>query len=112
VLTISFQIEGQEFVGLNGGPNFKFTPAISFLVNCATQQEVDELWEKLLAGGQAMQCGWLTDKFGVSWQIIPKALGEMLGGKDPVKSQRAMQAMMKMVKIDVGELKRAYEGNQ
>ena len=111
VQTISFQIEGQEFIGLNGGPHFKFTPAISFLVNCETQQEVDELWEKLLAGGQPMQCGWLTDKFGISWQIIPKALGEMLGGKDPVKSQRAMQAMMKMVKIDVQELKRAYEGN-
>jgi predicted 3-demethylubiquinone-9 3-methyltransferase (glyoxalase superfamily) len=110
--TISFQIEGQEFIGLNGGPHFKFTPAISFLVNCETQQEVDELWGKLLAGGQPMQCGWLTDKFGISWQIIPKALGEMLGGKDPVKSQRAMQAMMKMVKIDVQELKRAYEGEQ
>jgi predicted 3-demethylubiquinone-9 3-methyltransferase (glyoxalase superfamily) len=110
VLTISFQIEGQGFVGLNGGPHFKFTPAISFFVSCETQAEVDDLWEKLLAGGQATQCGWLTDKFGVSWQIIPKALGAMLGDKDAAKSQRVMQAMMKMVKIDVAKLKAAYDG--
>jgi len=110
VMTASFQLEGQDFVALNGGPVFKFTPAISFFVNCETQEEVDELWGKLLTGGQAMQCGWLTDKFGVSWQIIPKSLGEMLGDKDPVKAQRAMAAMMKMVKIDINELKRAYEG--
>jgi predicted 3-demethylubiquinone-9 3-methyltransferase (glyoxalase superfamily) len=110
VLTISFQIAGQDFVGLNGGPHFKFTPAISFFVSCETQAEVDDLWGKLLAGGQATQCGWLTDKFGVSWQIIPKALGEMLGDKDAAKSQRVMQSMMKMVKIDVEKLKAAYDG--
>jgi predicted 3-demethylubiquinone-9 3-methyltransferase (glyoxalase superfamily) len=112
VLTAKFQIEGQEFMALNGGPEFKFTPAISFFVNCETQKEVDELWEKLLAGGKAMQCGWLTDKFGISWQIIPKALMEFLGDKDPQKSQRVMKAMMKMMKIDVEGLKRAYEGKE
>jgi predicted 3-demethylubiquinone-9 3-methyltransferase (glyoxalase superfamily) len=111
VMTATFQIEGQEFMALNGGPTFKFTPAISFFVNCETQQEVDELWKKLSAGGETMQCGWLKDKFGVSWQIIPKALGELLGDKDPQKSQRVMKAMMKMIKIDVEGLKRAYEGN-
>ncbi len=110
VMSATFQIEGQEFMVLNGGPHFKFTPAISFFVNCETQAEVDELWEKLLAGGETMQCGWLKDKFGISWQIIPKALGEMLGDKDPQKSQRVMKAMMKMIKIDVAELRRAYEG--
>jgi len=112
VMTGTFSIEGQEFMVLNGGPMFKFTPAISFFVNCENQQEVDELWEKLSAGGEVMQCGWLKDKFGVTWQIIPKALGEMLGDKDPQKSQRVMKAMMKMIKIDVEELRRAYEGNE
>ena len=112
VMSATFQIEGQEFMALNGGPHFKFTPAISFFVNCETQAEVDELWEKLLAGGETMQCGWLKDKFGVCWQIIPKALGELLGDKDPQKSQRVMKAMMKMIKIDVVELRRAYEGKE
>jgi predicted 3-demethylubiquinone-9 3-methyltransferase (glyoxalase superfamily) len=112
VITGRFQIEGQDFMVLNGGPTFKFTPAISFFVDCETQQEVDELWEKLSAGGETMQCGWLKDKFGVSWQIIPKALGELLGDKDPQKSQRVMKAMMKMIKIDVEGLKRAYEGKE
>jgi predicted 3-demethylubiquinone-9 3-methyltransferase (glyoxalase superfamily) len=111
-MTGTFQIEGQEFMVLNGGPMFKFTSAISFFVNCETQEEVDELWEKLSAGGEVMQCGWLKDKFGVTWQIIPKALGEMLGDKDPQKSQRVMKAMMKMIKIDVEELRRAYEGKE
>ena len=110
VMTATFQIEGQEFMALNGGPTFQFTPAISFFVNCETQKEVDELWEKLSAGGETMQCGWLKDKFGVCWQIIPKALGELLGDKDPQKSQRVMKAMMKMIKIDVEGLKRAHEG--
>jgi predicted 3-demethylubiquinone-9 3-methyltransferase (glyoxalase superfamily) len=110
VMTATFQIEGQEFMALNGGPHYKFTPAISFFVSCETQKEVDELWEKLSAGGEAMQCGWLKDKFGVAWQIIPKALGELLGDKDPKKSQRVMKAMMGMVKIDVEGLKTAYEG--
>ncbi len=112
VMTATFQIEGQEFMALNGGPHYKITPAISFLVSCETQKEVDDLWEKLSAGGETLQCGWLTDKFGVSWQIIPKALGELLGDKDPQKSQRVMKAMMKMIKIDVEGLKRAYEGKQ
>jgi predicted 3-demethylubiquinone-9 3-methyltransferase (glyoxalase superfamily) len=112
VMTATFEIEGQEFMALNGGPHFQFTPAISFFVNCETQKEVDELWEKLSAGGKTMQCGWLTDKFGVSWQIIPKALGELLGDEDPQKSQRVMQAMMKMIKIDVEGLRRAYEGKE
>jgi predicted 3-demethylubiquinone-9 3-methyltransferase (glyoxalase superfamily) len=110
VMTASFQIEGQDFIALNGGPLFKFTPAISFFVDCETQREVDELWEKLSAGGEIQQCGWLTDRFGISWQIIPKALGELMGDKDPKKAQRVMQAMLKMVKIDVEGLKRAYEG--
>jgi predicted 3-demethylubiquinone-9 3-methyltransferase (glyoxalase superfamily) len=109
VMTGTFQIEGQEFMALNGGPHDKFTPAISFFVNCETQGEVDELWEKLSAGGETMQCGWLKDKFGVAWQIIPKALGELLGDKDPQKSRSVMKAMMGMVKIDVEGLKRAYE---
>jgi predicted 3-demethylubiquinone-9 3-methyltransferase (glyoxalase superfamily) len=112
VLTVKFEIEGQEFMALNGGPHFKFTPAISFFVNCETQKEVDELWDKLLTGGEATQCGWLKDKFGISWQIIPKALGELLGNKDPQRSQRVMKAMMKMIKIDVEGLKRAYEGKE
>jgi predicted 3-demethylubiquinone-9 3-methyltransferase (glyoxalase superfamily) len=112
VMSGTFQIEGQEFMVLNGGPHFKFTPAISFFVNCETQQEVDELWEKLSAGGELMQCGWLKDKFGVTWQIIPKALGELLGDSDPQKSQRVMKAMMKMIKIDVQGLRRAYEGKE
>jgi predicted 3-demethylubiquinone-9 3-methyltransferase (glyoxalase superfamily) len=110
VMTATFTLEGLEFMALNAGPHFKFNPAISFFVNCETQAEVDELWDKLVAGGQPSQCGWLTDKFGLSWQIIPKALGEYLGDKDPVKAGRVMQAMMKMVKIDVEALKRAYEG--
>jgi len=111
VMSATFQIEGQEFMALNGGPHFKFTPAISLFVNCETQEEVDEIWNKFLsAGGKADQCGWLTDKYGLSWQIIPKALGEMLSDPDPEKSQRVMKAMMQMVKIDIAGLKRAYEG--
>lgn len=109
VMTIAFQLEGQQFVALNGGPHFKFTPAISLFVNCETQQEVDELWEKLLAGGRKDRCGWLQDNFGLSWQIIPKQLMEMLGDKDPAKSQSVMKAMLEMDKIDVDKLKRAYE---
>jgi predicted 3-demethylubiquinone-9 3-methyltransferase (glyoxalase superfamily) len=112
VMTCTFQIEGQQFMALNGGPHFKFTPAISFFVNCETQREVDELWEKLSAGGETMQCGWLKDKLGVAWQIIPKALGELLGDKDPQKSQRVLKAMMKMIKIDLEGLQRAYEGKE
>lgn len=109
VMTGTFQIEGQDFYALNGGPAFNFTPAISFFVNCETQQEIDELWNKLLAGGKEEQCGWLKDKFGVSWQIVPTALGKMITDPDPVKKGRVMQAMMKMVKLDIAKLKEAYE---
>jgi predicted 3-demethylubiquinone-9 3-methyltransferase (glyoxalase superfamily) len=109
VMTGTFQLNGQEFMALNGGPLFKFTEAISFFVNCETQEEVDELWEKLSAGGQESRCGWLKDKFGLSWQIIPRILGELLGDKDPVKAKRVMQAMLQMSKIDIKKLKQAYE---
>src|SRR6266700_5168545 len=109
VMTATFIIDGQPFMALNGGPHFKFTEAISFFVNCETQEEVDELWEKLSEGGRKNSCGWLKDKFGLSWQIIPTVLGQMLGDKDPAKSQRVMQAMLQMTKIDINGLKRAYE---
>jgi predicted 3-demethylubiquinone-9 3-methyltransferase (glyoxalase superfamily) len=105
----TFQLEGQEFHAINGGPQFTFSPAISFFVNCETQAEVDELWEKLSAGGEKQQCGWLKDKFGLSWQIIPTVLREMLRDKDPKKSQRVMQAMLQMTKIEIDGLKNAYE---
>jgi predicted 3-demethylubiquinone-9 3-methyltransferase (glyoxalase superfamily) len=110
VMTAAFQIEGQEFIALNGGPIFTFTEAISFVVDCKTQEEVDELWQKLTAGGSESQCGWLKDKFGLSWQIVPTALSEMLGDKDPEKSKRVMQAMLQMKKIDIKKLKQAYDG--
>src|SRR5262249_48511920 len=108
-MSASFQLEGQEFMALNGGPHFTFSPAISFFVSCETQQEVDELWDKLVAGGGKQRCGWLKDKFGVSWQIIPTVLGRMLHDKDPAKSRRVMQAMLTMDKIDIQGLRRAYE---
>jgi predicted 3-demethylubiquinone-9 3-methyltransferase (glyoxalase superfamily) len=108
-MIVTFQLEGQEFIALNGGPQFKFTEAISLLVNCDTQAEVDELWSKLTAGGQESQCGWLKDKFGLSWQIIPSALITMLQDRDPEKSKRVMEAMLKMKKIDIPTLKQAYE---
>jgi len=107
VMSATFQLEGQTFYALNGGPLFSFTPAISLFVNCETQPEVDELWEKLSAGGKKERCGWLKDKYGLSWQIIPTALGEMLGDKDPQKAGRVMQAMMQMGKIEIEGLKRA-----
>ena len=109
VMSATFQLEGQEFMALNGGPQFTFTPAISFFVNCETQQEVDELWQKLSAGGEQGRCGWLKDRYGVSWQIIPSALGQMLQDKDPEKSKRVMQAMLQMSKIEIQGLKQAYE---
>ena len=109
VMTATFQLEGQEFMALNGGPNHNFTDAISFFVDCNTQEEVDKLWEKLSEGGEPGPCGWLTDKFGLSWQIIPRLLGELLNDPDPVKSQRVMQAMLQMSKIDIAGLKAAYE---
>ncbi|MGH6627998.1 MAG: VOC family protein [Burkholderiaceae bacterium] len=109
VMSATFELDGQEFMALNGGPHFTFTPAISFFVRCETQQEVDELWEKLSEGGEKQQCGWLKDKFGVSWQIVPTVLGEMLQDKDAERSRRVMQAMLKMHKFDIGLLKQAYE---
>jgi predicted 3-demethylubiquinone-9 3-methyltransferase (glyoxalase superfamily) len=109
VMSATFQLEGQTFYALNGGPLFSFTPALSLFVNCETQQEVDELWEKLSAGGKKERCGWLKDKYGLSWQIIPTALGEMLADKDPQKAGRVMQAMMQMGKIEIEGLRRAYE---
>jgi predicted 3-demethylubiquinone-9 3-methyltransferase (glyoxalase superfamily) len=110
VMTAKFLIEGQEFVALNGGPVFTFSPAISFVVNCETQEEVDRLWEKLSDGGEKQQCGWLKDKYGISWQIVPRVLVEMLNDPDPVKSQRVMKAMLPMGKIDIKILKQAYTG--
>jgi len=107
VMTVEFQLEGQQFVALNGGPQFKFTEAISFVVNCETQEEVDYYWEKLSAGGKEVQCGWLKDKYGLSWQIVPTVLGKLVSDKDAAKSQRVMQAMLKMVKLDVKKLKQA-----
>ncbi len=108
LMSASFILEGQEFMALNGGPHFTFADGISLFVSCKTQAEVDELWEKLSEGGEKGPCGWLKDKFGVSWQIIPTALGEMLGDKDPKKAQNVMQAMLKMTKIDIGVLQQAY----
>ncbi len=107
VMTASFELDGQQFTALNGGPEYKFTPAISFYVNCEDQAEVDELWEKLSAGGEPGPCGWLTDKFGVSWQSVPTALGKLLGDPDPVKAQRVMGAVLNMSKIDIAGLQRA-----
>jgi predicted 3-demethylubiquinone-9 3-methyltransferase (glyoxalase superfamily) len=109
VMSVTFQLDGQEFIALNGGPQFTFTPAVSLFVNCETQEEVDELWEKLSECGEKLHCGWLTDKFGVSWQIVPSALGEMLQDRSVEKSQRVMQAMLQMDKIDIQKLKHAYE---
>jgi len=109
VMSATFQLDGQEFHALNGGPLFSFTPAISFFVNCETQQEVDEFWEKLSAGGEKSRCGWLKDKYGLSWQIIPSVLGKMLGDKDAAKAKRVMQAMLQMEKIDINGLQQAYD---
>ena len=108
VMSATFQLDGQDFFALNGGPQFKFTPAISLFVNCETQQEVDELWEKLSEGGEKQRCGWLKDRFGLSWQIVPSVLGKLLRDKDPEKSNRVMKAMMQMDKIDIERLKQAY----
>lgn len=109
VISATFELEGQEIMALNGGPQFAFTEAISFFVSCTTQEEVDELWEKLTEGGEEVQCGWLKDKFGLSWQIVPTVLGELLADKDPEKSQSVMKAMLQMKKIDIAGLKQAYE---
>ena len=106
---VSFQLDGQEVMALNAGPQFKFTEAISMYVNCESQLEVDTLWEKLSEGGDKGRCGWLKDKYGLSWQIVPTALGELMGDKDPEKANRVMQAMLQMDKIDIKKLKEAYE---
>ncbi len=111
-MTVAFQLDGQEFLALNGGPVFKFTEAISLVVNCDSQAEVDYYWEKLSQGGdeQAQQCGWLKDRYGVSWQVVPTAMGEWMSGSLPGGPQRATEAMLKMKKLDIGQLRRAYEG--
>lgn len=109
VLTVSFEIEGQDFLALNGGPIFKFNEAVSFIINCETQEEVDYYWEKLSAVPESEQCGWLKDKFGLSWQVVPTMLGKLLSGPDPMKSQRAMQAMLQMKKLDIAALQQAYD---
>ncbi|MDQ3011720.1 MAG: VOC family protein [Acidobacteriota bacterium] len=109
VMSVTFQLDGQEFHALNGGPQFKFTEAISLFVNCETQQEVDDLWEKLSEGGEKSRCGWLKDQYGLSWQILPSVLGKLLQDKDAVKVQRVMGAMLQMSKIDIKALQQAYE---
>jgi predicted 3-demethylubiquinone-9 3-methyltransferase (glyoxalase superfamily) len=108
-MSVTFELGGQEFIALNGGPMFTFSPAISFLVKCETQAEVDDLWERLSAGGEKQRCGWLKDKFGVSWQIVPTVLGEMLQDKDAERSKRVMKAMLQMDRLDVERLREAYE---
>ena len=110
VMTVSFELEGQEFFALNGGPHFQFTPAISFFVNCETQEEIDHYWEKLPAdGGELNRCGWLKDKYGITWQIVPSALGRLLGDQDAAKANRVMQTMMQMTKLDIAALQQAYD---
>ncbi|MBV8118302.1 MAG: VOC family protein [Candidatus Eremiobacteraeota bacterium] len=110
VMTATFTLDGQDFIALNGGPEYTFTPAVSFLVSCETQREVDHYWDKLSAGGKTNRCGWLTDKFGLTWQIVPSILSDLLSGEDDEKSSRAMQAMLKMTKLDIAELQHAYDG--
>ena len=109
VMSATFELDGQRFMALNAGPIFKFNEAVSFYIDCKTQEEVDELWEKLSAGGKKSRCGWLKDKFGLWWQVIPSALGEMLSDKDPQKSKRVMEAMLKMDKIVIKDLQKAYD---
>ena len=111
VMSVTFQLEGQEFMALNGGPVFKFTEAMSLFVKCESQAEVDRYWESLSAGGEVQQCGWLKDRFGISWQIVPTQLGKLLGDPDPAKANRVMQAMLKMVKLDIQSLQAAYDGS-
>ncbi|HTZ77881.1 MAG TPA: VOC family protein [Stellaceae bacterium] len=110
VMTVSFELDGQEFIALNGGPHYHFTPAISLFVNCETQAEVDAYWEKLGAGGKPIQCGWIEDRYGLCWQIVPRQLLEMLQDSDRARANRTMQAMLEMVKLDLVELRRAYDG--
>lgn len=107
-MTVAFELDGQEFIALNGGPHFKFSEAISFVVKCETQREIDELWEKLSRDGEEVECGWLKDRYGLSWQIVPAVLGEMMSDPDPARSQRVMEALVKMKKLDLAELEKAY----
>jgi predicted 3-demethylubiquinone-9 3-methyltransferase (glyoxalase superfamily) len=111
VMTATFELDGQGLIALNGGPLFKFTEAVSFVINCETQDEIDRYWEKLSEGGEKSQCGWLKDKFGLSWQVVPTILADLYQDTDPEKSQRVMQAMLQMDKLDIARLKQAYEGN-
>jgi predicted 3-demethylubiquinone-9 3-methyltransferase (glyoxalase superfamily) len=110
IMTATFELNGQQFIALNGGPRFKFTEAVSFVVKCETQEEIDYYWDKLLDGGEPQRCGWLKDRFGLSWQIVPAQLSELFGGNDPQIAGRVMQAMMQMVKFDIAKLKEAYAG--
>lgn len=110
VMTAAFELDGQEFVALNGGPLYKFTEAVSFSINCDTQQEIDHYWDKLSKGGETQMCGWLKDKFGLSWQVVPTKLGQYFDDKDPARAQRVMKAMLKMQKFDIRKLEEAYEG--
>jgi predicted 3-demethylubiquinone-9 3-methyltransferase (glyoxalase superfamily) len=110
VMTVEFELDGQSFTALNGGPVFKFNEAISFEIQCQTQEELDYFWERLMAGGRAQQCGWLKDKFGVSWQVVPEVLSRLVTGPDPAKSERTFEAMLKMEKLDIAALQRAYDG--
>ena len=111
VLTVTFELDGQQFIGLNAGPQFKFTEAVSFLVNCETQEEVDDFWDKLSQGGEKGRCGWLKDKFGLSWQIVPSALSRLMSDPNPKKSKAVFEAMMKMNKIEISDLQRVYDQN-
>lgn len=112
LMVATFELQGQTFHALNGGPVYSFSPATSFLVNCDTQEEVDHLWEKLSDGGTIMECGWLTDKFGVTWQIVPTMFMKLMNDPDPIKRGRVMQAMLKMIKLDIAELQKAYDGDE
>lgn len=111
VMTMSFELDGQDYVALNGGPSFSFTHGVSLMVTCDTQEEIDRYWAKLTEGGKEIQCGWLVDRFGLSWQIVPRVFMELIGTSDKARTQRVMAAMMKMVKMDIAALKRAYEGS-
>jgi len=110
IMTATFELNGQQFIALNGGPRYKFTEAVSFVVKCETQEEIDYYWDKLLDGGEPQRCGWLKDRFGLSWQIVTAQLSELFGGNDPQRAGRVMQAMMQMVKFDIAKLKQAYDG--
>jgi predicted 3-demethylubiquinone-9 3-methyltransferase (glyoxalase superfamily) len=110
ILTVKFRLDGQEFLGLNGGPQFRFTEAVSFIVNCETQEEVDRMWARLAEGGAEVQCGWLRDRYGLSWQIVPTILGSLMSGPDPARGERVLRALLGMKKLDIAALQAAYDG--